>query len=97
MQVNVKTDSSTQSKITEDANRASPIGTRKGRKKSAAKGRRRVAKKTVKAIINSTQRHQLISEAAYYNAERRGFEGDDTLGDWLHAESYIDSMYRIEG
>jgi hypothetical protein len=101
MQVNIKTGSSTQtksrSKITEDASRVAQIGTKKSARKSAARGRRRAAKKTVKAIISGMQRHQLISEAAYFKAEQRGFEGDDAIRDWLEAEAYIDSMYRIEG
>ncbi len=100
MQVNIKTGSSTQSKsrtkIAEDASHIAQIGTKKGSKKSAAKGRQRAAKKTVKAIISGTQRHNLISEAAYLKAEQRGFEGDVAIRDWLEAEAYIDSMYQIE-
>ena len=38
------------------------------------------------------ERHRLISEAAYFNAEKRGFQnGDETL-DWLEAEKDIDSL-----
>lgn len=32
---------------------------------------------------------QLISEAAYYRAERRGFAPGDELADWLAAEQEI--------
>ena len=99
MQVTTKTGSSKQStpqtKITEDASRIAQIGNKKGSKQSA-KGRRRAAKKTVKAIISGTQRQQLISESAYFKAEQRGFEGDDAIRDWLEAEAHIDSMYRIQ-
>jgi hypothetical protein len=73
-----------------------PIGTKPSSKKSATKGRR-PSKRTVKAIINAAQRHQLISEAAYFKAEQRGFEGDDALRDWLDAESHIDSIYQVKG
>ena len=44
------------------------------------------------AKAGETQRHRMISEAAYYRAEHRGFDGGDTLEDWLVAESEIDSM-----
>lgn len=100
MRVDVKTGSSTQSKsrkkTAEDASHIAQIGTKPSAKKSATKGRRRTEKKTVKAIINSTQRQQLISEAAYLKAEQRGFEGDDALRDWLEAEAHIDSIYQIK-
>jgi hypothetical protein len=33
--------------------------------------------------------HRMISEAAYYRAEKRGFRGDQSLDDWLAAEQQI--------
>jgi Protein of unknown function (DUF2934) len=33
--------------------------------------------------------HRMISEAAYYRAERRGFQGGYTLDDWLEAERQV--------
>lgn len=36
------------------------------------------------------ERHRMIAEQAYYLAERRGFDGDRCLDDWLQAESEID-------
>ena len=44
------------------------------------------------ARIGEEQRHRMISEAAYYRAEHRGFDGGDPLEDWLVAESEIDGM-----
>lgn len=35
-------------------------------------------------------RHRRISEAAYYRAERRGFEPGKDQDDWLEAEREID-------
>jgi hypothetical protein len=35
-------------------------------------------------------RHQMISIAAYYRAERRAFRGGDPIADWLEAEAEID-------
>jgi len=42
-------------------------------------------------FITSQQRHQLIAEAAYLRAERRGFSGGDPTRDWLEAEEEIDA------
>lgn len=41
-----------------------------------------------------TQRQQMIAEAAYYRAERRGFAGGDALRDWCEAEAEIDARLR---
>ena len=35
---------------------------------------------------------QMIQEAAYFRAERRGFSGGDPVADWLAAEAEIDAM-----
>ena len=43
------------------------------------------------------QRHQMISEAAYYVAEHRGFEPGHEVEDWLLAESQIDVSRRGVG
>lgn len=37
----------------------------------------------------TTQRRAMIAEAAYYKAERRGFEPGHELEDWLQAEDEI--------
>ena len=42
--------------------------------------------------ISAEQRHHMISEAAYYIAQERGFQGGDTLQDWLKAEAEIDRL-----
>ncbi|HZD53475.1 MAG TPA: DUF2934 domain-containing protein [Woeseiaceae bacterium] len=39
------------------------------------------------------QREQMIAEAAYFRAERRGFEGGDPLIDWLEAEAEIEARF----
>lgn len=43
--------------------------------------------------VDTEQRWQMISEAAYFVAEQRGFDGGDPVQDWLAAESQIDSVY----
>ena len=45
--------------------------------------------------INPPDREQLIATAAYLKAEARGFQGDDSLGDWLAAEAEIDSQFSV--
>lgn len=44
------------------------------------------------AFIEPERRRNMIAEAAYYRAERRGFEPGCDLEDWLLAESEIDGM-----
>jgi hypothetical protein len=33
--------------------------------------------------------HRMIAEAAYYLAQKRGFEGENALDDWLAAEQQV--------
>ena len=37
------------------------------------------------------QRRQMIAEAAYFRAERRGFDGGDPVEDWMAAEAEVDA------
>jgi hypothetical protein len=43
-------------------------------------------------MITAEERYRMISEAAYYRAERRGFTGNGAIEDWLAAEASIDAM-----
>jgi hypothetical protein len=36
----------------------------------------------------------MIAEAAYFRAEARGFEGGDSVRDWLEAEAEVDAILR---
>lgn len=54
---------------------------------SAGKSRKNPATPTV---YTSAQRLQMINEAAYFFAEKRGFTGGDPMEDWLKAENEID-------
>ena len=40
------------------------------------------------------QRHTMIAEAAYFRAERRGFERGHELEDWLGAEAELERALR---
>jgi hypothetical protein len=44
--------------------------------------------------VTSGQRQQMIAEAAYFKAERRGFNGGDAVRDWCEAEAEIDARLR---
>jgi len=44
--------------------------------------------------VSVGQRQQMIAEAAYLRAERRGFSGGDTVRDWCEAEAEVDARLR---
>jgi hypothetical protein len=46
------------------------------------------------SAISAEERHQLISEAAYYRAQQRGFTGGDPIQDWLEAEMEVSGRFR---
>lgn len=48
-------------------------------------------KQQEKQSAGSEERHRKISEAAYFMAEQRGFQGDMVLDDWLQAEAQVDA------
>ena len=41
--------------------------------------------------VTSSQRQEMIAEAAYFKAERRRFDGGDAVRDWCEAEAEIDA------
>lgn len=41
--------------------------------------------------ITAEERYKLIAEAAYYRAEKRGFQGGDPDQDWIQAEKEIEA------
>lgn len=41
--------------------------------------------------VTSDERWRMIAEAAYFKAERRGFNGGDAVRDWCEAEVEIDA------
>ncbi len=45
---------------------------------------------------NIAERVQRIALAAYYRAERRGFQGGDPVADWLEAEAEVDAELNSE-
>ena len=43
---------------------------------------------------NPARREQMIAEAAYFRAERRGFLSGDPVRDWCEAEAEVDARLR---
>jgi len=70
------------------AKKKAPARRAPARKKPAAAARAVTAPRP----ISAEERMRLISEAAYYKAEARGFCGGNPEGDWLEAEAEIDAM-----
>jgi hypothetical protein len=52
----------------------------------------KISKKSLPHSGNGAERFNMISDAAYYRALGRGFDGGDSMEDWLMAESEIDGM-----
>ncbi len=49
-----------------------------------------------KSAISDEQRYKMIAEAAYYRAEKRGFDGGDSLHDWHEASKEIDKSLHLQ-
>lgn len=47
--------------------------------------------KTATTQVTPEQRYRMISEAAFYVAEKHGFDPNRSLNDWLEAETAIDA------
>jgi len=61
-----------------------------GAAKVAAVQRTKKTSATSTKSITASEREQLIAEAAYYRAERRGFQGGDPVQDWIEAEVEVE-------
>ena len=61
-----------------------------GAAKVAAVQRTKKTPATSMESITASEREQLIAEAAYYRAERRGFQGGDPVQDWIEAEAEVE-------
>ena len=60
--------------------------------KATTKTAKRRAKSQPKPVdLSPDLRHEMIREAAYFRAEKRGFQGGDPISDWLSSEQEVDS------
>jgi hypothetical protein len=48
-------------------------------------------------LMEPPARHELIAQAAYFRAQRRGFEPGHECEDWLAAEAEVDMALHIAG
>lgn len=49
------------------------------------------------AVVNTEHWHRLVAEAAYFRAQRRGFENGSPEQDWLEAEEEIRRLHQDRG
>ena len=73
--------------------------------KSIKKVRKKGAAETASGVLHAADQppphgrpspdwhHQMVEEAAYFIAEKRGFASGDPVADWLAAEAQIDSQF----
>jgi len=52
---------------------------------------------TTPQSVTEDRRRQMIADAAYFRAKRRGFSGGDPVADWLEAEAEVDARLRESG
>ncbi|HEY5601977.1 MAG TPA: DUF2934 domain-containing protein [Gammaproteobacteria bacterium] len=57
-----------------------------------AMGKSAPSRTTTGKFVTPEQRYNMIAEAAYFIAEKRGFSGGDSSSDWACAETEIDRM-----
>jgi hypothetical protein len=62
-----------------------------GTKAATRPTKRRANSRPKKVALSSELREEMIREAAYFRAEKRGFEGGDPLADWLSSEQEVDT------
>jgi phasin family protein len=57
---------------------------------------REVGGSSEKEAISPLARWKMVSEAAYYRAQERGFVGGNPMSDWMEAEKEIDDKYTVD-
>jgi hypothetical protein len=62
-----------------------------GTKAATKTTKRRTNSRPKKVALSPQLREEMIREAAYFRAEKRGFEGGDPLTDWLSSEQEVDT------
>lgn len=70
------------------------VATKSAAKPTAAQPAKTAAKKSAAPALSPEQRRCYVEVAAYYMAERRGFNGGSEMEDWVAAEAEIDRLLR---
>ena len=71
-----------------------PAATTPEKKAAPAKKAAKPATATSAPAVTPEARWQMISEAAYFLAEKRGFSGGNPCDDWAQAEQQVDALLR---
>ena len=66
-----------------------PVKKAKGRRKQTIDHPEIVRMAITEATHRATERHEMIAAAAYFRAQKRGFEPGHELEDWFAAETEI--------
>jgi DUF2934 family protein len=75
-------------------NRRSPASRADATTSGPARGRKPPASHEPRPRLSAEARHELIAQAAYLRAERRGFAPGLETEDWLAAEAEVDALLR---
>jgi hypothetical protein len=70
-------------------NTPAKAGTKSAKATKTTKQRAKPQPETVE--LSPESRHDMIKAAAYFRAEKRGFQGGDPISDWLLSEQEVDS------
>ncbi|MDO8958440.1 MAG: DUF2934 domain-containing protein [Rhodocyclaceae bacterium] len=73
---------------------AKPATAPKAKPVKAAKAAKPVAASGAVRAVSADQRRYYVEVAAYYIAERRGFQGGNPLDDWAAAEAEVERLLR---
>lgn len=68
-----------------------------GRAKPASRRGRTAIPSDASSSAFDCPREQMIAEAAYFRAERRGFEPGSEISDWLEAEADVEHLLSGRG
>lgn len=71
--------------------RTKSAGGRKKTSQTKATPKRRTSSPVEKVSLSPALREEMIREAAYYRAEKRGFRDGDALADWLASEEEVNT------
>lgn len=71
-----------------------PVKPKATEEKPAAPPKKTTVSKPKPPAVTAEERDRMIREAAYYIAERRGFEGGSPAEDWEQAEAEVDQLLK---
>ena len=82
----------TKGKSTKKVTKKAKITKKAAPKKAKPKTTKTSVVSKTKKSITPEERVEMIRIAAYYLAEKRGYQGNDELADWFRAEKEVDAL-----